>query len=561
MAVRLSDPPRPAGVGGRAVYSHSRNRWEDGEYWFDIAAAQKAVDFFPKYIKFTEGRWAGQPFILEEWQARDIVRPLFGWKRADGTRRFRRCFVWIPRKNGKTELAAGIALLLLLGDAEYGAQVYSIASDKDQASIVFNKAVAMVSQSPELQADLDTWKTSIYCAPLNAAFKPLSGSPKGKHGLAMSGLVGDELHEWTNSDLYQFIHDSTGNRDQPLEFMISTAGKLGGVGEEFWRECEKIVDGVVDDPETLVVMYAASADDDWMDEKTWFRANPNLGVCKNLDTMRADAKRAALSPRKENAFKCYHLNLWTEQAVRWLPIDSVDDKGRRYGWNYCKGRFDWSELPALMRGKFCYTGIDLSSIQDLTALVHWFPVQGDLEKPVCIARFFKPADLLDEHIKRDLLPYDKWRDSGALIVTPGNVIDYEFVKKTLIRDYETFDIQNIGIDRHNATQFTVDMQNKGLPIEFFGQGFISMNPPSKELERLVISGGFWHGDNPILSRHARVVTVETDAAGNIKPTKQKSIERIDGIVALVEGIGISDSDDGRGRRLTSEKIEERGGLL
>lgn len=560
-AHRKGPRQRPRGVGPSAVWDDARLVWTAGEYWFDERAAQAAVDFFPRFIRLTSGEWAGRPFVLEDWQADDIVRPLFGWKRADGSRRFRRCFVWVPRKNGKTELAAGIALLLLIGDGEEGGEVYSIATDKDQAAIVFNKATSMVGKSPALAEILTTLKTSIYCPELNAAFKPLAGSPKGKHGLAPSGVIGDEVHEWTSGELYQFVHDGEGNRRQPLEFLISTAGKKGGYGEEVWDECEKIVDGTLHDPETLVVIYAADPEDDWTAEATWHKANPNLGVSKKIEAMRTDARRARQSPRLENSFKAYHLNIWSEQAVRWLPIDTADDEGRRFGWKYCAGPRTWKELEFDLVGKRCYSGIDLSSIADLTALIHWFPAQEGVEKPTILARFFKPKDLIESHSKRDKLPYDRWARDGALFPTEGNVVDYAFLKKTLFKDAETFEIAGIGADKWNATQTIIEIGQEGLPIEYFQQGFLSMSPPAKELERLVISNGLFHGNHPILSRHARVVAVETDPAGNIKPTKAKSTERIDGIVGLVEAIGVASKDEGDGGKLTSDKIVERGGLV
>ncbi len=553
---------RPRGTGSSTVYDASREVWISGEYWFDEKSADAAVDFFPRFLRLTSGEWAGKPFVLEDWQADDIIRPLFGWKRADGTRRYRRCFVWVPRKNGKTELGAGIALLALLGDGEEGGEVYSIAADKDQAAIVFNKAIAMVGKSEALSDELVCLKTAIYCSALNASFKPLSGSGKGKHGMAASGLIGDEIHEWPNGDLYQFMHDSEGNRRQPLEFLISTAGKKGGYGSEIYEECEKICDGVIDDPETLVVIYAADPEkDDWTKEATWFKANPNLGVSKKLDTMRSDARRAMQSPRLENSFKAYHLNIWSEQAVRWLPIDMADDKGRRFGWKYCAGPLGWKELEFSLTGKRCFSGIDLSSINDLTALVHWFPAQDGLDTPAVLARFFKPEDLLIEHGKRDKLPYERWVANGALLATPGNVVDYAFLKKTLFDDAERFEIQNIGVDRYNATQTTIEIAQEGLPIEYFQQGFVSMSPPSKELERLVISNALHHGNHPILERHAKVVAVETDPAGNIKPTKAKSTQRIDGIVALVNAIGVASRDEGDAGKLTSDRIIQRGGLI
>lgn len=558
----MAVPFRPRGVGDAAIWDAEREVWYHGEYWFDEDAAEAAVQFFPSYLRLTSGEWAGRPFELEDWQADDIIRPLFGWKRPDGTRRYRRCYVWVPRKNGKTELAAGVALLVLVGDGEEGGEVYSIASQGDQAAIVFNKATAMVGKSDALQEDLLCLKTAIYCSELNASFKPLAGSGKGKHGFAASGLIGDEIHEWTDSELYQFIHDSEGNRRQPLEFLISTAGKKGGYGAEVWDECEKICDGVLDDPSTLVVIYAADPEkDDWTKEETWYKANPNLGVSKKLDTMREDARRALQSPRLENNFKAYHLNIWTEQAVRWLPIDMADDEGNRFGWNYCVGPRTWQELEEEMAGFRCFSGIDLSSIADLTALCHWFPVQPGLDVPVVLPRFFKPEAHLVEHGKRDRLPYKEWADRKVLFATPGNVVDYAFLKSTLFADAKKFEIQNIAIDPFNATQTAIEIEQEGLPIERFRQGFLSMSPPSKELERLVICNGFHHGDHPLLSQHARVVAVEQDPAGNIKPTKARSTQRIDGIVAQVNAIGVAVRDLGDTGKLTSEKIKQRGGLL
>jgi phage terminase large subunit-like protein len=547
---------RPAGVGAESVWHGGRQRWEEGPFWFDEDAAARAVRFFDQHLCFTKGEWAGRPFRLEDWQGNDIVRPLFGWKRADGTRRYRRCYVWVPRKNGKTELAAGIALLVLVGDGELGGEVYAIAAHEDQARIVFDQATTMVSRSQTLTGDLVPLKSSIYCPALNAAFKPLSGKAEGKHGLNCSGLIGDEIHEWKSGDLYQFVHDSEDARSQPLEFLISTAGKKGTYGEEVWDECQKIADGTIEDPETLVVIYAADPDDDWTDEATWRKANPNLGVSKKLETMRTNARRAQQLPRLENHFKNYHLNIWTEAAVRWLPIDAIDDEGRKFGWKHCAGDVGWKDMEATLRHKRCFGGLDLSSTTDLSSLAWWFPIQEGLDVPHVVMRFFKPADLIKVHERRDKLPYAKWVREGAIFATPGNVIDYAFIQEQIYRDAEMFRIAHVGneereahegglaIDRWNATETAVKLEQEGLPVVRFGQGFASMSAPSKELERLVIANGFRHGGHPVLHRHAQVVTVAEDAAENIKPVKDKSTERIDGVVALIMGIGIALHDRG-----------------
>jgi phage terminase large subunit-like protein len=566
---KLAEPTRPLALSHhlKAWWDEASGLWRESDFWYDENAADKAVAFFANYLVFSEGQWAGQPFILESWQEHDIVRRLFGWKRADATRRYRRAYVWIARKNGKTELAAGISLLVLLGDAEPGGQVFSIAAEKDQAALVFNKAVNMISRSAGLGQLLETYKESIYCSQLNASFRPLSGKPGGKHGLSMSGLIGDEIHEWRNGDLYTFVHDSAAARRQPLEFLISTAGVKGSHGEEVWDECQGRLNGDIDDPETLVVVYAPDPDDDWTKPETWAKANPNLGVSLKLEEMEAACKQARQIPRIENDFRRYRLNQWTDQAVRWLPMDAVDDDGRRFGWDHCKGEIPWKDLEAHLRFKTCFGGLDLSSTQDLSALVWWFPIQEGLNVPACLARFYKPRDLIKVHGQRDKLPYERWVKEGALTATPGNVVDYAFIQAQIYRDAEQFKIAyqgaanrerdqgGLAIDRFNATETAVKLEQEGIPVVLFGQGFLSLSAPSKELERLVVANGFHHGDHPLLRRHAQAVAIETDSAGNIKPSKSVSTQRIDGIAGLVNALGIS----ARGAERPAPSIyEERG---
>lgn len=549
-------PAKPLALAAYPNATFDGRVWRDGSYWYDERAADRACSFFRDHLVFSEGEWAGRPFLLEPWEEHDIIRPLFGWKRSNGTRRFRRAYIWVARKNGKTELAAGVALLVLLGDAEIGGQVFSIASELKQAEIVFKKAGNMVARAPSLARRLECLKDAIYCAELNSSFRPLSGKPKGKHGLNMSGLVGDEIHEWPNGDLYQFVHDSSASRRQPLEFLISTAGQKGTHGEEVWRECQAILSGDIDDPTTMVVVYAPNEDDDWTKESTWRKANPNFGKSVKVEPFLEDFHRARQLPRLENDFKRYRLNIWTEQAVKWLPIDAVDDNGRRYGWDHCNGPIAWNspQYEARLVGKRCFGGVDLSSTNDLSALVWWFPVQAGLEMPVALCRAFKPADLVKTHAKRDRLPYERWVREGVLLTTPGNVVDYAFIQQQIYRDAERFRIAFMGnsarekdqgglaIDRWNATETAVKLGQEGMPVVLFGQGFRSMSAPSKELERMVEGNLFHHGAHPLLRKHAQAVAIETDATDNIKPAKDKSSIRIDLIVSLVMAIGIAAND-------------------
>ena len=555
--VRRRAPARPAALARfpKAKWCHAGQVWREGVYWYDERAADAAVAFFADHCCLTTGEWAGQPFILEGWQEHDIVRPTFGWKGPDGTRRFRRVYVWVPRKNGKTELAAGLALLMLLGDGEPGGQVFSIALEKDQAALVFEKAGMMANYSPTLRGLLETPKTAIYCPELNASFRPLSGKPAGKHGLNMSGLIGDEIHEWKSGDLYKFVHDSAASRRQPLEILISTAGVKGTYGEDVFEECQAILSGEIEIPDTLVIIYAADPKDDWTDPATWAKANPNLGVSVKADALAAACREAQQLPRLENDFRRYRLNQWTDQDVRWLPIDGVDDQGRRFGWDHCAGPTPWRDLETKLAGKRCFGGLDLSAVTDLSALVWWFPVQDGLKVPAVLARFWKPADWIKEHSRRDKIPYDRLLDEGALKTTPGNVIDHEAIRAQVIADAQVFKVAHRGqkleagqgglaIDRFDATETYVKLHGEGLPVVLYGQGFVSMSDPAKSLERLVLSNGFDHGGQPLLRRHAQAVSVEGDAAGNIKPSKEKSTLRIDGIVGLCMALGIAAKDTG-----------------
>jgi len=527
-------PERPPWIRASATWCHARATWIDGDYWFDDKAAASASSFFPTHLRFTEGEWAGKPFHLEPWEDNDIIRPLFGWKRADGTRQYRRCIVWIPRKNGKTELAAGVALLALIGDGELGGQVYSIAKDKDQARLVFAKASAMVNLSPTLSGLLETYKPSIYCAELNAAFKPLSGNAHGKHGLSMSGLIGDEIHEWPTGDLYTFVHQSSVARRQPIEFLISTAGQRMGFGWETFEYCQKVQSGLVEDDETLIVIYAADPEADWTDEATWRSANPNYGVSVKADYLRAECKRAQESPRHENDFKRYHLNIWTEQAVRWLAMDR---------WRKQAGPTPWDALAETLRGRRCFGGVDLSQTTDLTASVLVFPPDAANEKWAFLPRFFVPKERIATRVRTDRVPYDKWAQIGALVPTEGNVVDYDFVKEQVLRDAEMFRIEKFGFDPFNALQLMIQLQGEGLPVEKVRQGFLTLSGPSKELERLLLDEAFVHGGHPILEWCAGNVAIEMDAAGNIKPSKSKSTERIDGIAALVTALALAISNE------------------
>lgn len=498
--------------------------------WYDEALAEAIVALWPRYFRHTEGRWAGKPFHLRPWQAA-IVRLLVGWRNADGFRLFRRLMLWIGRKNGKTEFIAALSLLFFVFDGEMGGQAFAMASNEKQARIVFEKAKTMVALSPKFKGRVQAFKKSLFVPELWARFEVLSGKAEGKHGLSASVIAGDEMHEWPTEDLYNALHQSIGARDQPIELLGSTAGYKGrGYGWQLWEECQAIASGAIEDATTLVVIFAADPDDDWTEETVWRKANPNLGISPKLDYLRAEFAKARNNPRRENAFRRYHLNQWVENAVRWFPLEV---------WDRCTAApGSWKTLAERLAGRPCFGGLDLSSTRDITALVWVFPPLEDGERWTILPRFFAPADTIEERSRQDRVPYDLWRAEGALIATEGNVVDQDAVKAQLLADSALFAVEGVGYDPWNATKLATELLDEGTPLVVVRQGIPTLGEPSKLLERLVFQGLVEHGGHPVLRWMAGNVAVKQDNNANFKPDKAKSSEKIDGISGAVNALAV-----------------------
>lgn len=528
----------------RAVREYREKYWQPADgYWFDEEAALVAVDFFPKFCRLTEAEWAGQRFHLELWQAAQIIVPMFGWKNEDGTRRYTQVVVWVPRKNGKTMTAAGIGNLLLLGDGEYGGQGYAIATKKEQAEIVFEMAKQMANMSEGLSEYLVPLSTSLYCPKLVASFKPLSGIPRGNHGKGASFMIGDEMHEWDDDRLYTFISQGMGARRQPMEFMISTAGLAEGFGYEFWNSTKYLYENPDEDPETLVVIFAADPKADIYDPEIWAAANPNYGVSLKTKYMEKQARRAKRSARAEADFKRYHLNIWVGAADRWLSADK---------WKSCRGKLNWPDLETYLLGRKCYGGLDLASTRDFNALVWVFPPVGNDPRWYVLPRLWMPVGSegeLQAKERASHVNYTNWDRAGAMILTDGNAADHDLIGRTVLEDCEKFDVQGLGVDRHNAHKLVVELMDELAGqtndddeelVQYVTQGSISLNSPSKLLERLVVDEELAHGAHPVMRWMAGHAVVTTDAADNIKPDKKKSTQKIDGIAATVNALALAE---------------------
>jgi phage terminase large subunit-like protein len=490
-------------------------------YYFDDRASQLAIRFFERAIKHSKGAHAGQAFTLQPWQ-RELIAQMFGTKRADGSRRYRRAYLELPRKSGKSTIAAGIALLLLLADNEPGAEIYSAAADKEQARIVFEQAKTFVEQSPLLASEVQVFRNYLYAPRSRSIYKAISADAYTKHGFNSHGVIFDELHAQPSRELWDVLATSMGARRQPLLVAITTAGfDRQSICFEQHEQARQVLANPDYDPEFLAYIAAADDNDDWTDPAVWRKANPNLGVTVQEDFLAAECERAKKTPAAQNTFKRLYLNMWTTSESRWLNASD---------WLACQ-----QPRPAL-DGRICFGGLDLADTIDIAALVLSFPAVDHGQPAWLLPFFWIPAESMRARSLRDRVPYDVWCKAGLIKSTPGNVIDYSIIEADILELATRYQIRQIAYDRWNASQIVQRLQAADLAMVETGQGFASMSSPTKELERLILSRGIAHDGGAVLSWMIDNVMVEIDAAGNIKPSKRRSREKIDGVVASIMAI-------------------------
>jgi phage terminase large subunit-like protein len=489
---------------------------------YDKTSADYAVAFIES-LCHTKGRWAGQPFELIDWQER-IIRDLFGILKPNGYRQFNTSYVEIPKKQGKSELAAAIALLLTCGDGEQRAEVYGCACDRNQASIVFNVAADMVLYCPALAKRvkiLDSTKRLIY-QPTGSIYQVLSADVANKHGFNTHGVVFDEVHSLPNRKLFDVMLRGSGDaRMQPLYFLITTAGdNQNSICWEVHSKAKDLLEGRKIDPTFYPVIYGADESDDWTDPKVWKKANPSLGITVDIEKVKAACESAKQNPAEENSFRQLRLNQWVKQAVRWMPMEK---------WDLCACEVDEEALE----GRVCYGGLDLSSTTDITAFVLVFPPVDEEDCHHVLPYFWIPEENMTLRVNRDHVPYDLWEHQGKLETTEGNVVHYGYIEKFIERLGERYNIREIAFDRWGAVQMVQNLEGMGFTVVPFGQGFKDMSPPTKELMKLVLERKIAHGGHPVLRWMMDNIFIRTDPAGNIKPDKEKSTEKIDGAVATI----------------------------
>lgn len=514
--------PRSGGDNIRKLKKYKPTKFKLKSSVYDKSAADYAVAFIEN-LCHTKGTWAGKPFELIDWQEQ-IIRDLFGTLKPNGYRQFNTAYIEIPKKQGKSELAAAVALLLTCGDGEERAEVYGCAADRQQAAIVFDVAADMVRMCPALSKRvkiLASQKRLIY-TPTNSFYQVLSAEAYSKHGFNIHGVVFDELHTQPNRKLFDVMTKGSGDaRMQPLYFLITTAGTdTHSICYETHQKAKDIIEGRKIDATFYPVIYGADESDDWTDPKVWKKANPSLDITVGIDKVKAACESAKQNPGEENAFRQLRLNQWVKQAVRWMPMEK---------WDKCAFSVDEDELE----GRVCYGGLDLSSTTDITAFVLVFPPLDEQDKYIILPYFWIPEDNLTLRVNRDHVPYDVWERQGYLQTTEGNVVHYGFIEKFIERLGERFNIREIAFDRWGAVQMVQNLEGMGFTVVPFGQGFKDMSPPTKELMKLVLEQKIAHGGHPVLRWNMDNIYIRTDPAGNIKTDKEKSTEKIDGAVATI----------------------------
>lgn len=517
-----------------------------------MTPGDRAVGFINN-LCHTDGRAAGTPFNLRDWQE-NIIRRFFGTINAStGLRQYRTLYIEIPRKNGKSELIAAVALYLLMGDFEYSAQIYGAAADRGQAGIIFNVATKMVLLDPELRKRIKlkrSLKTMEFFASMSF-YTAISKESSNKHGFNAHGILIDEYHTFVDDELFDVLSTSQDAREQPVRVIITTAGEPKRKGIEtpaykLHKRALKVLENPESDPTFLPIIYAAAEDDPWDDPKTWHKANPALGDFKKITGMEAMVREAYDLPAKRSVFKRLHLNIWDDEESKAISAKLWKENAG----SFTAGR----DLPAFLLGRKCYGGLDLASTSDICALVLIFPPEkndaGEFVGEFHVhCRFWLPKAAVQRRNSNEI-PYKEWVEQGFIETTEGDVTDYNAIRNAIagIAPENGFGrrkgglisqvrIKDIGYDRWNSSQLVNDLVEDGANMVQFGQGFASMGAPTKELFRMLLRRQLAHGSNPVLEWMADNLVVDTDAAENYKPAKNKSAEKIDGMVALIMAIG------------------------
>src|SRR3990172_3497274 len=521
---RSSAPRNVAGFRPAELAGDCRYRQENAEH---------VLEFMRHFLRHVKGPKTGEPIEMEPWQE-DLIKTLFGWRRPDGTRRFRQSFIFVPRKNGKTTVLAAIVTYCLFCERQSreGAELYCAAFTRDQASLLFQTVAAFVQRSQTLQdrAQINRSLKRINLVenglPTETFFRALPAEPGAAHGFNSTMIACDELHAWKGREFYDVLQTSFGSRREPLSIDITTAGyERESICYLQYKYACGVRDGTIRDAAFLPVIYEAAESEDWQDPAVWKKANPNLGVSLSIDYLARECKRAQETKSYENTFRRLHLNQWTSQETRFLQMDR---------WRALGGQ------PRELAGQECYGGLDLSSRIDLTAFVLAFP--KDDGGYILLPRFWIPEGSALKIERADRVPYSNWARQDLITITSGESVDYGVIHRQLLEDAQRYDLKQVAYDPWNAEASRQYLESEGLTMIETRQVLKTLSAPMKELERSIIAGTLEHWNHPVLSWQGGNLDSYTDNSGNIKPVKPRHDAhrlKIDGMVAAIMAIGLA----------------------
>ena len=498
---------------------------KDKAIYFDVAAGERAVQFF-SLLKHYKGSYQGQPFHLLPWQA-FFISSLFGWKKANHKRRFQYAYLKVSRKNGKTTLASGICLYGLIADGEAAAEIYTSATTREQASICFNDAKNIIKNDQNLNQVVEIWVNSITLSSDASFLKPVSSEAGNLDGLNPHIALVDEYHAHKSDEVFNVMKSGMGSRTQPIHLTITTAGfNKTSACYTYEKTCQEILQGIKHDESQLAIMYDLDEEDDYLQEAIWIKANPSLGFTPSLEYLQREVIQAKNNPTQLVNLLTKNFNQWTDSSSNWI-------EDRKWMESTIPAHIDEEYLSGLP----CMGAIDLASTRDLNAWTKlWIDeMEG---KYYTKTRYFLPKESMMARVKRDGVRYDMWVEQGWIELTEGNVTDYRFIKAAILLDCENNKIDAIAFDRWNSSQLVIELTEEGLDMVPYGQGFASMSNPSKEMEKMIYTKEFMHDSSPVCRWMISNVELSRDPAGNIKPDKAKSSEKIDGTVAKVMALGL-----------------------
>lgn len=499
-----------------------------GDSTWSYKSAKHAIDFIEKLCHYTEGEWSGRPFVLFPWQ-RAVVGNLYGWIRPDGTRRYRQCHLLIPRKSGKTELASALALYHLLADDEPTPTVVGIARDRPQAKLCLSRAFRMADAEPRLRELTEQFQMALTCPSQYGSYKVLSADAPSAHGLNVSACIADEIHAMENrKDLWEAVMTGMGARKQPMMISITTAGTLRESLEyDLFDYSLKVQERTIDNPAFLPCLFYAPVESDWQLPETWKRANPSIGKITGLDWYASECKRAQEQPTYESPFRTYYLCQHITASDRWLKMSS---------WDECKTEFDAEKLKGLP----CYLGIDLAQTTDISSIT---AVWLDGDEMYVKNWNYAPEIGAQIRTRRDAVPYEDWARQGWMTLTEGDVTDYSFITKRIEELCKEFSVKIVGYDPYNAQNLGNELDSKGIKVVRVPQSFLNLSTPTRMWETAVNGKKLHHDGNPVLTWAMSNVVIDRDSSGNPRPSKKRSVERIDPVVAGIIALASSLHDD------------------